>query len=162
MAQRFGARCVFFQAEDGIRDVERSRGLGDVYKRQDPSSPFRNRTRLTKISATSFIIPVYSATVFGLRAIFERDWRALYHSGPTLQEERLRIRKHTFNETLIVLQYFVKIQGNLRWHNPELLLSVFLVQDPGIVRGSERINSLFPGKFLYDIWVSNRYVGYFA
>ena len=25
---------VFFQAEDGIRDVERSRGLGDVYKRQ--------------------------------------------------------------------------------------------------------------------------------
>ena len=27
-------RCYFFQAEDGIRDVERSRGLGDVYKRQ--------------------------------------------------------------------------------------------------------------------------------
>ena len=26
--------CDFFQAEDGIRDVERSRGLGDVYKRQ--------------------------------------------------------------------------------------------------------------------------------
>ncbi len=26
---------LFFQAEDGIRDVERSRGLGDVYKRQD-------------------------------------------------------------------------------------------------------------------------------
>ena len=26
--------AVFFQAEDGIRDVERSRGLGDVYKRQ--------------------------------------------------------------------------------------------------------------------------------
>ncbi len=24
----------FFQAEDGIRDVERSRRLGDVYKRQ--------------------------------------------------------------------------------------------------------------------------------
>ena len=24
----------FFQAEDGIRGVERSRGLGDVYKRQ--------------------------------------------------------------------------------------------------------------------------------
>ena len=27
--------CPFFQAEDGIRDVERSRGLGDVYKRQE-------------------------------------------------------------------------------------------------------------------------------
>ena len=33
-----GARGVgvvfFFQAEDGIRDLVRSRGLGDVYKRQ--------------------------------------------------------------------------------------------------------------------------------
>ena len=29
-------RCsvFFFQAEDGIRDLVRSRGLGDVYKRQ--------------------------------------------------------------------------------------------------------------------------------
>ena len=36
----FGRMCmcfvcvVFFQAEDGIRDLVRSRGLGDVYKRQ--------------------------------------------------------------------------------------------------------------------------------
>ena len=28
----------FFQAEDGIRDLVRSRGLGDVYKRQEPSA----------------------------------------------------------------------------------------------------------------------------
>ncbi len=27
----------FFQAEDGIRDQPRSRGLGEVYKRQDYS-----------------------------------------------------------------------------------------------------------------------------
>ena len=27
-------RSFFFQAEDGIRDLVRSRGLGDVYKRQ--------------------------------------------------------------------------------------------------------------------------------
>ena len=27
--------CFFFQAEDGIRDLVRSRGLGDVYKRQE-------------------------------------------------------------------------------------------------------------------------------
>ena len=27
--------AFFFQAEDGIRDLVRSRGLGDVYKRQD-------------------------------------------------------------------------------------------------------------------------------
>ena len=32
-----GSFCLFFffQAEDGIRDLVRSRGLGDVYKRQD-------------------------------------------------------------------------------------------------------------------------------
>ena len=32
--------CVifFFQAEDGIRDLVRSRGLGDVYKRQIEAS----------------------------------------------------------------------------------------------------------------------------
>ena len=27
--------CFLFQAEDGIRDLVRSRGLGDVYKRQE-------------------------------------------------------------------------------------------------------------------------------
>ena len=31
----FTLSCIFFfQAEDGIRDLVRSRGLGDVYKRQ--------------------------------------------------------------------------------------------------------------------------------
>ena len=29
-----GVMCFYFQAEDGIRDLVRSRGLGDVYKRQ--------------------------------------------------------------------------------------------------------------------------------
>ena len=29
----------FFQAEDGIRDLVRSRGLGDVYKRQELFGP---------------------------------------------------------------------------------------------------------------------------
>ena len=31
----------FFQAEDGIRDLVRSRGLGDVYKRQIVDGPLR-------------------------------------------------------------------------------------------------------------------------
>ncbi len=33
----------FFQAEDGIRDAQESRGLGDVYKRQDPMEARRQR-----------------------------------------------------------------------------------------------------------------------
>ena len=38
----FFGEDVFFQAEDGIRDAQESRGLGDVYKRQRyPSSSGR-------------------------------------------------------------------------------------------------------------------------
>ena len=33
-----GGDDLFFQAEDGIRDLVRSRGLGDVYKRQPGGS----------------------------------------------------------------------------------------------------------------------------
>ena len=33
----FDSGPFFFQAEDGIRDLVRSRGLGDVYKRQNCS-----------------------------------------------------------------------------------------------------------------------------
>ena len=32
--KQVSAKLFFFQAEDGIRDLVRSRGLGDVYKRQ--------------------------------------------------------------------------------------------------------------------------------
>ena len=39
---------VFFQAEDGIRDLVRSRGLGDVYKRQARRA---SRTNLTTVAA---------------------------------------------------------------------------------------------------------------
>ena len=32
--RRIIKKIFFFQAEDGIRDLQKSRGLGDVYKRQ--------------------------------------------------------------------------------------------------------------------------------
>ena len=35
------AGFFFFQAEDGIRDLVRSRGLGDVYKRQGAGAVVR-------------------------------------------------------------------------------------------------------------------------
>mgnify|MGYP007068841300 CR=1 FL=1 len=39
--------CVFFffQAEDGIRDAQESRGLGDVYKRQASGAASPSNTR---------------------------------------------------------------------------------------------------------------------
>ena len=33
-SSKFSVDFFFFQAEDGIRDAQESRGLGDVYKRQ--------------------------------------------------------------------------------------------------------------------------------
>ena len=39
MDRETGWGCFFFQAEDGIRDLVRSRGLGDVYKRQGMAGP---------------------------------------------------------------------------------------------------------------------------
>ena len=42
--------CFFFQAEDGIRDAQESRGLGDVYKRQ-------------ALSPTTGHVPIYYSPV---------------------------------------------------------------------------------------------------
>ncbi len=38
---------VFFQAEDGIRDIVRSRGLGDVYKRKGYAYEYGDNVPIT-------------------------------------------------------------------------------------------------------------------
>ena len=43
----------FFQAEDGIRDLVRSRGLGDVYKRQ--AVPAIDGTSVTAVAPEPMI-----------------------------------------------------------------------------------------------------------
>ena len=49
----------FFQAEDGIRDLVRSRGLGDVYKRQrtDYANGFKPKTVMTRVGELTFDVP---------------------------------------------------------------------------------------------------------
>ena len=51
-----GVLFFFFQAEDGIRDLVRSRGLGDVYKRQalDARLPFALTEGQREVSDTLF------------------------------------------------------------------------------------------------------------
>ena len=49
--------CFFFQAEDGIRDLVRSRGLGDVYKRQ-----VRNVPKWNPINVCSYHLQEAGAT----------------------------------------------------------------------------------------------------
>ena len=45
--------CFFFQAEDGIRDLVRSRGLGDVYKRQAQADRAEHDVRALRDQADS-------------------------------------------------------------------------------------------------------------
>ena len=61
----------FFQAEDGIRDLVRSRGLGDVYKRQEQANAGNEFCKIAIESFTYHIrkyIGAYSA-ILGLSLI---------------------------------------------------------------------------------------------
>ena len=71
---------TFFQAEDGIRDVERSRGLGDVYKRQDLSghkikscANFQDKRTSTCLLYTSDAADDMQCVDLGGRRIIKKD-----------------------------------------------------------------------------------------
>ena len=54
--------CVwlfFFQAEDGIRDLVRSRGLGDVYKRQQQAATISSGKE--NLASRSTTLPIAAA-----------------------------------------------------------------------------------------------------
>ena len=53
----------FFQAEDGIRDLVRSRGLGDVYKRQGV---------IILIDQMMLVVPFYMSHIISLTTILHR------------------------------------------------------------------------------------------
>ena len=70
----YGLICVclfFFQAEDGIRDLVRSRGLGDVYKRQGLISDTYNRPNLlfNFLRDVFVLFQVFTHIIFALSLI---------------------------------------------------------------------------------------------
>ena len=67
--------CVvfFFQAEDGIRDLVRSRGLGDVYKRQGLGGAARRVVLRVKVQGDPL------ALVVGQRVPFAHLVLSLIH-----------------------------------------------------------------------------------
>ena len=62
-AARQSMRCgiFFFQAEDGIRDLVRSRGLGDVYKRQLLPWFTAQPSRLPADDEPALVLPTYNS-----------------------------------------------------------------------------------------------------
>ena len=70
--------CVlFFQAEDGIRDLVRSRGLGDVYKRQGVNYTLQS-PRLKIIMLRVFLFFLQAT---GLMALLPLVARGLHGGG---------------------------------------------------------------------------------
>ena len=71
----------FFQAEDGIRDLVRSRGLGDVYKRQGiwivvflEIRPFQNGNgRLSRVLTTLLLLQAGYCLLYTSDAADERS-----------------------------------------------------------------------------------------
>ena len=63
--------CFFIQAEDGIRDLVRSRGLGDVYKRQGEGGDVgRLRSRAEDVHVNrARLLPLRPEVVDGLSLI---------------------------------------------------------------------------------------------
>ena len=57
----------FFQAEDGIRDLVRSRGLGDVYKRQE------------LVTASAERIPIKVAILNNAYLGMVRQWQEMFY-----------------------------------------------------------------------------------
>ena len=75
-------RCVvvlffFFQAEDGIRDLVRSRGLGDVYKRQLKARKIVASTVSVEQTFLEFVNPGEIPDAFATRVqndVVHKDW----------------------------------------------------------------------------------------
>ena len=69
----------FFQAEDGIRDLVRSRGLGDVYKRQDQLGVEMNLFRFVKSIG---LTPLVCGNIKGL----QDPYRCLLYTSDAADE----------------------------------------------------------------------------
>ena len=61
---------LFFQEEDGIRDLVRSRGLGDVYKRQD-------QVRITLVIDAAANTPAVAAELQAMGIVIEGAYQDL-------------------------------------------------------------------------------------
>ena len=88
--------CVFvcfFQAEDGIRYLVRSRGLGDVYKRQGPENPqieyaqsFERQLTLDRVSCRRLGFPWLPWRGPCHRVVLAQAWSCLLYTSDAADE----------------------------------------------------------------------------
>ena len=77
--------CFFFQAEDGIRDLVRSRGLGDVYKRQGFAGPIARRLQ-RDVAAGEAAVGTGKQLAAGLERDRARFQRCLLYTSDAADE----------------------------------------------------------------------------
>ena len=97
--------CFFFQAEDGIRDLVRSRGLGDVYKRQGWGLCFDDVVLTAFAYSTDVPINNGSATIPATGSSLYTEDIALYNINTTFVESPSTIDYYDlvlYNENLIL------------------------------------------------------------
>ena len=88
----------FFQAEDGIRDAQESRGLGDVYKRQEQTGVTPGRIELLgyfDCRATSHN-PDYEAGAATVRPVYLVSAKSIKDLGASSRYERRRMPMNEF------------------------------------------------------------------
>ena len=91
----------FFQAEDGIRDLVRSRGLGDVYKRQSSSIALPNLFAKTSPACLpTFVEPVTDINGTLLSCLLYTSDAADERSSVDLGGRRIIKKKTNYQHTV--------------------------------------------------------------
>ena len=105
----------FFQAEDGIRDLVRSRGLGDVYKRQSGCSPGSSGSGCS-------LGPAISASCPGPRSSPERPSPCLLYTSDAADERSsvdlggrriIKKKKHHTDSTQQAIKHSITIHHHV-------------------------------------------------
>ena len=121
--------CFFFQAEDGIRDLVRSRGLGDVYKRQTLISLVVLIVRFSPWLAV--IVFVSAIPAFLSQSQYaERAFRAISRRAPEARLLNYLEMLLTGNDTIKEVKLFGLGQPLLRRYQE--LFTQFYLEDRAI------------------------------
>ena len=92
--------CFFFQAEDGIRDLVRSRGLGDVYKRQYSISSYRDSLN-PQIILNEVVIARNNLTTNRLSGYIQNTWQ-ITDTTRLVLTTGIRANYSDLNEQLVI------------------------------------------------------------